>query len=362
MIEINKSTSFELSEDFFKIGALIYSEQKHKQDNQLETSMLFSELNPFFKDGKAAYKVIPGKSRAIVFVAPSIKHCGEQAAYFGYFESVKDQVSANECLNDCEKWAKEHGAKYLIGPINFNTYHKYRVNLDKKNPIPFMNEPFNPEYYEELLKENGFEVLNKYLSYITYSDNKIRKWYKTYSQKIDIMGFDDYSFQKVTPTLWMQHLKEIHQKSEIVFGDNFSYTPIDFETFQIKYGEFFSRLICPDTSLMAFYKGEIVGITLNFPNYDEIMAKGFGLNELSPDTYFENSTNPTLLLKTVGMVKEHANMGFLMIRMMLEIAPKAFEKYKTYICCLMQEGNYPSILAKEFSDHTKEYALFYKKI
>jgi hypothetical protein len=79
-------------------------------------------------------------------------------------------------------------------------------------------------------------------------------------------------------------------------------------------------------------------------------------------SYSENVKNKTLLLKTVGMVKEHSHMGYLLIAMLLKIIPNALEYYDDYVFCLMQKGNYPSMLGKEFSDFTKTYALYIKEL
>ena len=361
MVKINKNTNFEISEDFLEVCQLIYPDQIYLQDNPLELSMLFSEINPFFDNGEASIHLLKNKTRAIVFTGPDISHKSNPAAYFGFFESIDSKQDAIKLFEEIEKQLTEQNINTLIGPINFNTYHRYRLNLDEENPTPFLNEPQNPKYYPTLLAASGFSKLNKYVSYIINSQEKLKNWYDTYSSKKDILTFEGYTFEQITPSLWMEKLAEVHKKSEIVFGDNFSYSPISFETFQLKYGEFFSHLICPHTSLFAYYNGEIVGTIINFPNYYDLIRKGFGITDLNFKNYIDNAEEATLLLKTVGMVKEHANMGFLLLRMMLEITPNAFEHYEKYVCCLMAEDNYPAMLAKEFSDHTKEYALYIKE-
>ena len=362
MIKFEPKTTI-IPDRFFEIPQKVYPNQPWFWDNETQSAMIFSEFNPYFLFGKAAFLVVEDKARIVCFFDERVKHDGKSVAYFGYWETINDLELNKELFEQCEQWAKKKQAELLIGPINFNTYHRYRLSLSSNDNKPFLNEPYNPEYYPQLLNECGFEVLNSYISYIVEDKNKIESWYKKYNAKKDLMSFDDYRFEFITPKLWMEKLEEIHQKSEMIFGENFAYTPIDFATFQIKYGEFFSHITCPKTSLFVFDKNnEIVGTFINMPNYLDLVRLGVSLSEFNFEKYTQMVKKPTLLIKTVGMIKEHAHMGFMLIRMALEIIPNGLDFYDNYIFCLMQDDNYPSKLAKEFSNETKSYALYAKPL
>jgi hypothetical protein len=362
MIDININDT-KIPKSFVHLSKQIYPEQILSQDNQEEIDFLFSEHNQFFKTGKAAYSIIDEKVRVALFFDKNNVYQNKKVAYFGYWETINEVALNKELFADCEKWAKEQGAELLIGPINFNTYNKYRLNTTIKNDSSFLNEPQNPTYYPHLLKESGFMVLNEYVSYIVETKTKIEKWFEIYEKKKDLLTFDDYHFELITPELWLENIEEIHKKSEIVFGDNFAYSPVDFNTFKAKYGTFFPYMICSKTSLFAFDSNKkIIGTIINFPNYLSLIQQKMPITNFNYKSYSENVKNKTLLLKTVGMVKEHSHMGYLLIAMLLKIIPNALEYYDDYVFCLMQKGNYPSMLGKEFSDFTKTYALYVKEL
>ncbi len=193
--------------------------------------------------------------------------------------------------------------------------------------------------------------------------SKIEKWFNIYNQKKDLLTFEEYTFKFITPKLWIERIEEIHEKSEIVFGDNFAYSPVDLNTFKAKYGTLFPHIICPKTSLFAFDKNDkIIGTIINFPNYLPLIQDSTAFTNLNYEFYAQNIPTKTLLLKTVGMVKENSHMGYLLIAMLLRIIPNALEYYDDYVFCLMLKGNYPSLLGKEFSDFTKTYALYVKEV
>jgi hypothetical protein len=362
MIDINiKNTK--IPETFVQLSKIIYPGQVFSQDNQEEIDYLFSAQNSFFSTGKSAYKIIDEKLRVVLFYDSSNSYKNKKAAYFGYWESINEPQLNKVAFSECEKWAKKQGAELLIGPINFNTYNKYRLNTTPNNTTNFLNEPNNPNYYPELLSESGFTVLNEYLSYEVKDKSKINKWYEIYNKKKDLLKFEDYSFKFITPELWLEKIEEIHKMSELVFGDNFAYSPVDLKTFKTKYGTFFPYMICSKTSLFAFDKNNnIIGTIINFPNYLSLIEQGLPLTSFNYKSYTDAVQSRTLLLKTVGMVKEHSHMGYLLIAMLLKIIPNALKHYDDYVFCLMQKGNYPSLLGKEFSDFTKTYALYVKEL
>jgi len=362
MIDININ-NIQFSKSFVNLSKYIYPEQIFLQDNQSEIDYLFSEKNQFFETGKSAYTVIDKKLRIVLFFDSNNTYKDKKVAYFGYWETINDLEINQNLFQDCEVWAKEQGAKLLIGPINFNTYNKYRLNTTDSNNFTFLNEPQNPDYYPKILQDCGFSILNEYVSYVVESKSKIKNWFRIHDKKKDLLKFDKYTFQFITPDLWMEKIEEIHKKSEIIFGSNFAYSSIGLNTFKEKFGTFFPYMICSKTSLFAFDNNdEIVGTIINFPNYLPLIESGFSIKKINYDSFLKEVKRKTLLLKTAGVIKEHSHMGYLLIAMLLKIIPNALENYDDYIFCLMQKGNYPSLLGKEFSDFTKTYALYIKEI
>jgi len=353
----------DIAEDFFEVKNIINEKWLYEVEHPEELYFLFSPLNPLKEKIKSHIIVEKAKARIVCFFNPENKINDEQIAYFGYWETIDSLEINSKMFKECENWARDCGATKLIGPINFSTYNRYRLNLSSPSDHPFFNEPQNPEYYPILLENLGFKPLNEYVSYIVKDKEKIKNWISVYEQKKAILDFG-YTFEKITPKVWMDNLEEIHKKSEIVFGGNFAFTPISIDLFKIKYGEFFSKLICPKTSIFVRKKdnSEIIGVLINFPNYNDLPIDQRNLSNLSYENYTRKIKKPTLLMKTIGIVDGHSHMGFLVIRMLLEIAEDALAGYDEFIFCLMQKDNYPSKLGHEFKSSEKKYALYSKDL
>ena len=80
-----------LPEAFLALPGQIYADDSFwlGEDPQ-SVRQQFSGLNPWFNDGLAWIGVIPGKARLAGFVAPGQLVDGEQAAFFGFWETIND--------------------------------------------------------------------------------------------------------------------------------------------------------------------------------------------------------------------------------------------------------------------------------
>jgi len=364
MLEIKTNHFIDLPENFFKVKNNLIQNYRLDSDHLAEIKFLFSPLNPFFKEGKAYVEVVEDRARAALLIHPDYSMGDNPIAYLAYFECENEKNLCKQLLRRCEDIAKENGIHRIIGPINFNTYHQYRINLNLEQKDPFFNEPKNPPYYGHLLEQNGYQILNKYVSYIVENKTTIEKWLAIYGPKKSLLVFDNqYEYISLTPSLWMKNLAEIHQKSEMIFNDNFAYTATDFNLFSLKYGEQFSQMFCPLTSILVKHKTDgLVGILLNFPNYEDLKENLQLDQQISFDNYMQNVKSPTLLLKTLGLLPNHRQLGYQILRMLIEVTPNALENYDRYIFCMMQKENYPAKLGSEFKDEEKHYALYYKDL
>ncbi len=65
-------------------------------------------------------------------------------------------------LREAATWLRAQGATQVVGPMDGDTWHRYRVNVGPFDAPPFLLEPFNPTYYASLW--SPFEVIERYSS------------------------------------------------------------------------------------------------------------------------------------------------------------------------------------------------------
>jgi hypothetical protein len=160
----------ELPADFFQIAKNIYqgdplwipeSEEKIKQQ--------FSADNPYFSRGQVKVFCYETETRLVGFYNPDIEIEGEPIVYFGFWESQNNIAVNKKLFLELEYWGRSVGACRIYGPINFSTYQHNRLRIDNFDKAPFIDEPYNPDYYPLLLQQLGFEKKVGYTSAINQS-------------------------------------------------------------------------------------------------------------------------------------------------------------------------------------------------
>lgn len=197
----------------------------------------------------------------------------------------------------------------IVGPMDGDTWHRYRVNVGPFDRPPFLSEPYNPPYYEALWTANGFDVLERYYSKQVDPAAVVA----FLEEKRNVTG---YRLRSLDRRRFRDELGTIYELSRRIFSRNFLYTEISEDEFLRLYTGA-ERLIDPDLVLFAHAPdGEAVGFLFAYPD------RGGAVD-----------------FKTLGVVPEHRRSG-VAAALFYEGHRRAVEKgYGVAIHCLFKEGN-----------------------
>jgi GNAT superfamily N-acetyltransferase len=225
----------------------------------------------------------------------------------GLFEALDGHPEAVEKLfREAIAWLDR---ETIVGPMDGDTWHRYRLNVGPFDEPPFLFEPYNPPYYESLWTANGFTVLERY-----------------YSKRVDpaaVVAFLEgkrnvagYRLRSLDRERFQDELRTIYELSRRIFDRNFLYTEISEEDFLRLY-DGAERLIDPELVLFAHAPdGEPVGFLFAYPD------RGGAVD-----------------FKTLGILPEHRRSG-VAAALFHEGHRQAVEKgYRIANHCLYKEGN-----------------------
>jgi GNAT superfamily N-acetyltransferase len=104
-----------------------------------------------YKDGKPAARMLVGTNDQLN------RTKGYTEGYLSLFECVNDQALADALLDEACAWLKARGMNKLVGPENY-TYDDFGKGMlcEGFDGPPALFNPYNPEYYNELLARYGF--------------------------------------------------------------------------------------------------------------------------------------------------------------------------------------------------------------
>ena len=331
-----------LDDAFVNFPKRVYPDLKLKPvETESAVRFLFSAANPFFKSGQAFVKVSE-VARIAGFYQSALTVNGIPTAFFGFWESTDVAGNEPQLFKDVEEWAKTFGAKQIFGPVNFNTFGRYRLQLDHFHEGEnFAQEPTNPSFYPALLKGEGYTLAE---TYVTYRASRLDRLRITLEKLIVSSGTADKAYRFV-PLSWdylSEKKEELRLAINDMFSDNFAFSPIDAASFQLAFNQSFVESICAETSFVVEHaSGRIAAICICHRN--------------------KKGSDENLFIKTVGIVKDYRGKGISLLSMIAYLLSKAQGLSEVQLC-LMRKGNFPSLLMDGLLDEEKTYGLFKKTL
>ena len=172
---------------------------------------------------------------------------GKPTGMLSFVESLNDGEAAGTLLHAAVAWLRERGAGRVVGPLDGDTWHRYRVNVGPYTRARFPLEPWNPSYYQQLWERAGFRVLESYSSKWIEDVSSLLPGLEKGLQRSRERGI---RIRRLDPSRIREELALVHQLSSAIFQDAFLYTPIAREEFLALYAGM-ERMLDPALVLFA---------------------------------------------------------------------------------------------------------------
>lgn len=360
----------QLPSSFFSIAQNVYANDKHWiQESEVQLQTLFSAEHRFFNGrNKVWLEVVDESTRLAGFYNPDQLIEGKRVAYFGYWETLNSFNDNVAVFDRFESWARQCGAEVIYGPINFNTFGLYRLRLTEHQNGYFPGEPYNPEYYPELMTRLGYGVSKRFYSWFGPAKGKVERAAGIMEPALKALKEQGIKFSPLTPAFWLSNLPEIFQNVDEIFKDNFAYSGISFEEFEKGFGKGFASRFCHVSSVLAMgADNKIAGFFVAFPDYSPLLKQSavhrLNAAELSYNQHFKLLENPLALGKSGGVSPAYRKSGLFSVMSYL-MMQWIQQNYTNGGANLVREDNPSARVGKMFfsqpSDWSHEYALFSK--
>jgi GNAT superfamily N-acetyltransferase len=300
-------------------------------------------------------------ARCVARRSPSLRdEAGLPIGMLGFFEALEgSQEAVHALFNEAIRWLRETGAGRIVGPMDGDTWHRYRLNAGPFPPAgdpPFLLEPYNPPYYPALWESAGFRVLETYSS--TWADTAaVARRLEPRHREALAAG---YRLRPFTALLFEDELAVIYELSRTVFAGNFLYTEITEDEFIALYAG--ARPLI-DPGLIWFARspeGRDVGFLFAYPDHFRAVAALQGRRDLAAKLRFlwHRRSTKTVDVKTLGVLPEHRRAGVgaaLMYRVHVEAQERGLRRANH---CLFRDGNPSGGMAGEGAKLLRKYHLY----
>lgn len=153
----------------------IYDRARHQQWVPPLRSMVREALdtsrNPFYDDAEIQLFLAERGGRALGRIAAIENRAhnrfhDDKVGFFGFLELVEDQEVVDALLATAAEWLRGLGLTDLRGPVSPSTNHECGLLVDGFEHHPMIMTPWNPPYYELLLRGAGMEPVKDLLGYL----------------------------------------------------------------------------------------------------------------------------------------------------------------------------------------------------
>lgn len=264
----------------------------------------------------------------------------ERSGIIGHFSGATVE-SAAYLLDRAADRLRENGCTIAIGPMDGNTWRRYRVLTERGNEPPFFMEPDNPDWWAEAFEKAGFSPLARYSSSLVTDlartdprAGRVRE--RLEHEGVRIRHLVDFEGD----------LRRIYAVSVASFTDNFLYTAMSEEAFLAQYRPYQERIV-PELVLIAEHEARPVGYLFAIPDYAEAMR---------------GERMKTVVGKTIAVVpgRRQGGLGLLMTMM---VHKKALALgYERLIHALQHEGNRVRKMSDALGTIMRRYVLFSRRL
>lgn len=192
--------------------------------------------------------------------------------FFGFFDCINDQETANLLLETAAKWLKERNLETMVGPVNFSTNDICALLIQGFDGPPVAMMPYNAPYYLQLLEHAGFHKRVDLRAYRFTAGNYNDRSAKLVTALQERLTRSNIIIRKISVKNFKQEAAAIREVYNKAWDKNLGFVPMTDEEFDYTAKDL-KMIMDPDFCLLAEQDGKIVGFALAVPDINQVLIK-----------------------------------------------------------------------------------------
>ena len=187
-------------------------------------------------------------------------------------ECEDNEQTANQLLAAAEQSLQLQGKKRIVGPVNLTTHDETGILVSGFDAAPTMLTPYNPDYYERLLRSAAYSSHSDYLAYRWSPQSQptpLLRRIQTRLKKRDAASIQIRSFRDGT---WKHNIQTVHRLYNQSFDRTPGFVPIGWNDFQHRARQF-RQFFRPELCLLAERNQTPVGFAIVLPDVNQALGK-----------------------------------------------------------------------------------------
>lgn len=262
--------------------------------------------------------------------------------YVGHYTAV-DAEAGRALLDHACRTLAESGATLAVGPIDGNTWRRYRLVVERGDLPPFFLEPQNPDDWPAHFTNAGFTEFARYTSAVVERADHVDADAQATVARATAAGYRLRPLDVQSPA---RDLDALYDISAAAFVDNLLYSPIPRDAFLAQYLPLLPK-VDPRLVTIAERDGHAAGYVFALPDLAEVGRAGH---------------TATAILKTLAVHPGHAGQG-LGGALTAHCQSTAFQLgFSRVIHALMLETNVSQKISRRYGRTFRRYALYARRL
>ncbi len=240
----------------------------------MQKHLLDTKKNPFYKHAEIAlfltyYNGKPAGRIAAIDNKAYNEYNGSKTGFFGFFECVDYQGSANLLFKVAQDWLKDRGLTTFIGPMSPGMLDEIGIQVDGFDHKPALMMPYSKPYYDKLIQGAGYQkAVDLYAYKVTKETVALARTEKA-----------DEIVRKRTPGLNVRRINLRRTKKEVeiihhIFNEawkkNWGFSRVSLDEFY-DLAKGIKKIIDPDFAHIAEVDGKPVAFSIALPDLNQAL-------------------------------------------------------------------------------------------
>lgn len=239
------------------------------------TKVLNEKKNPFFEHGDIGLFLAEDNNGRIigrigaVHNGMHLKKYNDNVGFFGFYETVDDEVVSDALFDAATHWLKERGLTAMRGPANPSLNDTAGLLVDGFDSEPSILMAYNKPYYERHLLRYGFQrAMTMYAYYVheKYVDTaKLERGVQIVKHRNP-----ELTLRKIDMDRYMEEASIILDIYNEAWSDNWGHVPMTDHEFE-HLAKDLKQIVEPELICILEMAGEPVAFSVTIPNLNQAL-------------------------------------------------------------------------------------------
>jgi hypothetical protein len=293
-VEIKQHQPGEGLKDFVQVAFEVYRDDPAwvAPLNMEIHDRLTPEKNPFFEHAEVALFTAWKDGKAVGRISAQIDHehlriHGDDAGFFGFFDTIDDQEVASALVAAAEGWLAERGMKTMRGPFSLSINEETGMLVEGFDSPPTIMSPHHRSYQGGLAEGAGLHKVKDCYGWryeVTQAPARAQKAWET------IISLPEVRFRSVKPRNLKKEVHDILDVFNDAWQHNWGFVPAT-DSEAKKMAADLQLILDKELSFFAEIDGQPVAICVCLPNLNEVIRD------------FNGKLNPSTIAKLIWRLK-----------------------------------------------------------